>query len=100
VYSLPNKESSPQEISIMSQFVIPERDGVIVILWWTEYSPLYQFYYHIDVKPQPAVINLTLERTSIELKVSYNILYNVTVVAVPFCGQNNVTTSTELIYSK
>jgi hypothetical protein len=84
----------------MSQLVMPERDGVIVILQWTEYSPLCQFHYHINVKPQPAVMNLTLERTSIELKVVYNTVYNVTVVAVPFCGQNNVTTSTELIFSE
>jgi hypothetical protein len=85
----------------MSQLVMLERDGVIVILQWTEYySPLCQFHYHIDVKPQPAVMNLTKEKTSIELKVSYNILYNVTIVAVLFCGQNNVTTSTELIYSE
>lgn len=90
LYSLPNKESSLQEISIsiMSQLVMPERNGVIVTLSWTGsgYSPLYRSHYHITVKPQPAVINSTLGRTRFQLKLSYNILYNVTVIAVPVCG--------------
>ena len=84
----------------MSQLVMPERNGVIVTLWWMGYSPLYLSHYHITVKPQPSVMKSTLERTRFQLKLSYNILYNVNVIAVPLCGQNNVTTSTELIYSE
>ena len=103
LYFTPNKESSPQqEINVTLQLVMLESDGVIITLRWTGDRVHYlSHYYHIKVIPpiHPTELNFT-GRMSIQLKVSYDIKYNVTVVAVPLCGQSNVimTTSTELIY--
>ena len=61
------------------------KDGVIVTLEWTEENSLY--LYNVSVSPQLEVT--FIGRVGIQLKVPYNSLYNVSVVAVPPCPHQN-----------
>ena len=74
------------------------RDGVEVILdlEWTHENSLYS--YHIHVTPQPSFI-VKLNRSSVQLKVLYNLLYNVSVVNLSPCGQR-VHSISELYYGE
>ena len=77
-----------------------ERDGIIVTLG-IEDNTLYESY-HVNANPQLAsdsVISI-IDRAMFQIKVLYNIVYNVSVVATHLCGQNNMTTFIELYYSK
>ena len=73
-----------------------ESDSVMVTVEWMEESPFYS--YHIIVVPQ--VEFMFTGRDTVQLKVSYNTLYNVSVVASSSCGLNNVTNMTELFFSE
>ena len=80
-----------------------ERDGVIVILEWTQENNSY-YSYNVSVIPYP-VSTLNPEGMRAQLNVSYNVRYNVSVVATPIinCGQGNdntVTASIELHYGE
>ena len=76
-----------------------ERDGVIVTLGIEE-NTLYESY--VSANPQlisDSVISI-IDRATFQIKILYNIMYNVSVVAAHLCGRNNVTTFIDLYYSK
>ena len=76
-----------------------ERDGVIVILEWTQENHTY-YSYNVSVTPHPPS-TLISERMRVQLKVSYDILYNVSVLATPHCtGQGNIEAFVELHYGE
>ena len=80
-----------------------ESSGVTVTLhWWLTVEHYYYQSYDINVVPQSfeqSILNFK-ERMHIhvQLKVLYNTSYNVTLIAIPFCGQNNVTSSVQELY--
>lgn len=73
-----------------------ERNGVVVSLEWIPENSLYSYY--VLIIPQPSFI-IRLNRSSVQLKVLYNVLYNVSVVKTSPCGQR-VYTVNELYYGK
>ena len=81
-----------------------ESSGVTVMLHWLltveDYTHILQSY-HISVDPRlpELTINFT-ERTNIQLEVPYDISYKVTLVAIPLCVQNNVTSFVELYFNQ
>ena len=92
----------PVYIQIVSENL--ERDGVILILEWTQENNSY-YSYNVSVTPLDPMSTLNSERTRAQLNVSYNVRYNVIVVATPInCGQGNdniiVTASIEVHYGE
>ena len=82
-----------------------ERDGVRVILEWTQDNHT-SYSYNVSVTPH-AASTLVPERMRVQLNVSYNLQYNVDVLATPkfnnsYCGEGNnfITASIELHYSE
>jgi hypothetical protein len=91
------ESDNPVRIQIVSENMT--RDGIIVILEWTQDN--HTFYsYDVSVTPH-AVSTLIPERMRVQLNVSYNNTYNVSVLATPSCG-NNITAaaSIELYYGE
>ena len=72
------------------------RDGIQVTLEWTQDNSSF-YSYNFSVTPNP-VSALTTERMRVQLKVSYDIPYNVSVQATctPTCGMEASSVSTEL----
>ena len=82
--------SGPVNIQIVSEDL--GRDGIRVTLEWTQDSSSYS----VSITPNPASA-LTTERMRVQLKVSYDILYNVSVQSTPTCGKgSSITVSIEL----
>ena len=74
-----------------------EKDGVTVVLEWTQENDTF----YVSVTPHVASTLLTSERMRVHLNVSFDILYNVSVLATPNCGQgNNTAASIELHYCR
>ena len=69
-------------------------DAVTLVLEWTQEN---SYSYNISAVPQVAMIYIG--NTSIQLTVPYNMLFNVSITAL-LCGQNHVTTTVTLVYSK
>ena len=93
-----NHADSPVDIQIMSENF--EKDGIRIILEWIqENHTLYS--YNVSVTPHP-VSTLISERMRAELKVSYDLFYNVSVLATPHCtGQGDIVeVFTELYYGQ
>jgi hypothetical protein len=57
---------------------------VIVLLQWT---PQNGVIYNISTNPRVAMVDLMIT-PSVQFSVSYNTLYNVSIVATSICGQN------------
>ena len=75
-----------------------DSDGIRVTLDWTHEN---QSLYVYSVSITPNAMSQTLsESTTIQLVASYDTVYNVSILAVPQCGQRIVTTSIELYYGK
>ena len=64
-----------------------EGDGVVVTLEWIRGQENSLYTYHVDVTPQPPFI-ISLNRSSVQLKLLYNVPYNVSVVKTSPCGQS------------
>ena len=76
-----------------------EREEVTIILEWTQENHTY-YSYNVSVTPHPASTVIS-ERMRAQLKVSYNILYNVSVLATPHCTeQGNIEAFVELHYGE
>ena len=76
----------------MEQF---ESDGVFILLEWIQEPSLY-----VTVTPDMALWINGSANVNLELRVPYNTLYNVSIVATPPCGQDTATHSIELFYRK
>ena len=79
----------------------PLKNGVRVTLNLTQIHSLLNFYYQnvsITVFPQAATQNIG--KTTIELFVEYNTLFNVSVINKHPCGRGKVITFVELYYSE
>ena len=70
-----NHADSPANIQIVSENF--EKDGIGVILEWIQENHT-MYSYNVSVTPHP-VSTLISERMRTELKVSYDLLYNVSV---------------------
>ena len=75
-----------------------ERDGIIVTLEWSHENSGTLYSYYVTVVPSVEIV--FIGRVKIQLKVSYDVLYNVSVVASSLCGQRNATTFTILHYGE
>ena len=80
---------------------------VVVILEWTlsdtlgRYQQLLLPNASVSVVPSPEMeIFMFIRSTSIQVTLSYNILYNVSVTQPGICGQPSQTASIKLNYSK
>ncbi len=84
-------------VSVQIVFENMTRDGITVILEWTQDNHT-SYSYDVSITPH-AVSTLIPERMRVQLNVSYNLTYNVSVLATPNCG-NNITAaaSIELYY--
>ena len=71
-----------------------ESDGVTVTLEWYQNRSFYSYY----VSVTPDIVMRTNGSILLKLKVPYNTFYNVSILATPPCGKNNVTNFTELFY--
>ena len=74
-----------------------ERECVTVTLELTELKMLYS--YHINATPQ-LISHMLIGHKMVQLNVSYNVHYNVSVLAASPCGKNNVTTFSEIYYGE
>ena len=76
-----------------------ERDGVGVTLEWTleNYYETETQYYNISINQNMAETHV---ETTLQLVASYDTSYNVSIMAIPLCGQRIVTTTIELYYGK
>ena len=91
--------TGPQILEVSTSLEQFERDGVTVILEWTlEYSGTF-YSYHVTVVPSVAILTYS-GRVRVQLKVSYDVSYNISVVASSLCGQRNVTAFTILHYGE
>ena len=87
------------EINVTTESEQLDRDRILVVLKWNEEpaSDFLQFIsYTISAIPQVAL--RLLERTRVEVEVLYNIYYVVTIVGVPPCKVDNITSSIVLYY--
>ena len=76
-----------------------ESNKVIVTLEWTQISSFH--FYNVSVFPSQSVEVVHDGRTRVQLALSYNTQYHISVVATHLCGQTyRVTNFTELYYSR
>ena len=72
-----------------------EGDGVTITLKWTQWK-LPRYSYFIDTIPSaPVTFNGNL---SVTIKLSYNIQFNVSILATHLCGESNITIFTQLFH--
>ena len=76
-----------------------ERDGVRATLEWTQGN---QTHYSYNISINQNIVATALTETTFQLLVdaSYDTSYNVSVIAIPQCGQRIVTTTVELYYGE
>jgi hypothetical protein len=74
-----------------------ESEGVTVTLLLTGLDPLYS--YHVSAIPQ-LISQTFIESAMVQVKVSYNIHYNVSILAASPCGKNNLTNFTEVFFGE
>ena len=70
-----------------------ESDGVQVTLEWTQGN-------QTSASTKMLWQQLALTETTFQLEASYDTSYNVSVIAIPQCGQRIVTTTVELYYGE
>ena len=75
------------------QLIEFENDGVTAILEWDELNPIYSV--NVTVIPETQV-NVT--RSTASLTVTYNVMYNVSVIISHLCDQNGVIIFSEVYY--
>jgi hypothetical protein len=73
------------------------REDVTVTLLLTEFDSLY--LYHVSAIPQ-LISQTFIESTMVQVGVSYNIHYNVSIIAASPCGKNNVTKFIEVYFGE
>jgi hypothetical protein len=75
---------------------------ITIDLHWRK--PGYQnlFHYYIDIFPNQTQVLLSSNPTCIKLRVLYNTLYNVSMIAAPHCGhlQNSTPLNIGILYRK
>ena len=86
----------PVILSIISEDF--ESNGVVVTLKWLTHVQLI-YTYHVDIVPQPSSLIIGVNRSSVQLKILYNLAYNVSVVKMSPCGQS-IATIIELYYGE
>ena len=94
-----NQSITVIDINIHPFSKVFESNRVIVTLEWTQASSFH--FYNVSVIPSQSVEVMSRGSTRVQLALSYNTQYNVSVVATHICGQTyRVTNLTELYYSK
>ena len=74
-----------------------QHDVVVILEWNEDDYPLYTF--NVSVEPLAQQIS-NIESTQVQLVLSYNTLYNVTIVGKHLCRLGRVFTTVELNYTK
>ena len=72
-----------------------ESDGVVVTLEWVQ-----QNFYSYNVSVVPQLEYTVNEFTRVQLNVSYNTFYSLSIIASPPCGQNSTVKFIGLHYCK
>ena len=70
-----------------------ETDGVMITLEWDELNPLYSV--NVTVVPETRV---NISGNTAQLTVTYDVMYNVSIMISHLCGQDNVTVSSKEYY--
>ena len=99
VINLADIDLQPVTVRIASENF--EGNGVVVTLEWTRGQGNSLYTYHVDIIPQPSFI-ISLNRSSVQLRIPYNVPYNVSVVKMSPCGQSlrSRVTINELYYGE
>ena len=79
---------------IISDIKYEARSVTILIMWMPQNS----VSYNVSSKPKMAMIDLHVMTSSVQFSISYNVHYNVSIVATSMCGRNS--TATELYYGE
>ena len=74
-----------------------DRDVVRITQEWTQEN---QTRYSYNISVNHAVVTALTKTTTLQLEASYDTSYNISVIAVPQCGQRIVTTTVELYYGE
>ena len=83
------------EVNVREQLTEFENDGVTVILEWDKLNPMYSV--NVTIIPETQLVNIS--RSTVQLTVAYNVMYNVSVIISRHpCGQNGVTIFSEVFY--
>ena len=85
--------SSFSELNVRERRIEFEDIGVTMTLEWDELNPLYSV--NVTVIPETQV---NISRSTAQLTVTYNVMYNVSIIISHLCGQNNVMVSSEEYY--
>ena len=92
-----NFKSQLQEIKTQKLLPYQKREGATVTLELTELNSLY--LYHVSALPQ-LTSHMFIGSTIVQVKVSYNVHYNMSILAASPCGKNNITTFIEVFYGE
>ena len=99
VMSIPNLMDDPLEVNISSLSETFSSTNVTAVLHWTQSSTI-NSYHNFEVTVVPQAKRKQLGNTTFELILDYNTPFNVSIVSMHPCRQNNVIISTELYYSE
>ena len=75
-----------------------DRDDIRVTLEWTQENHT-QYSYNISINQNVVATALT-ETKTFQLEASYDMSYNISIIAIPQCRQRIVTTTVELYYGE
>ena len=85
----------PPVINVREQPADFENDGVTVILEWDERNPLYSVNVTVSVIPE---LQVNISGSTAQLRVTYNTVYNVSVIISPPCGRSSVAVFNQVYY--
>ena len=85
-----------QSIEVTTSLEHFEREGATVTLELTELNSFYS--YHVSALPQ-LMSHMFIESTMVQIKVFYNVHYNVSIIATSACGKS-ITTFTDIYYGE
>ena len=86
------------EINVTEQLTELEHDGVTITLVWDELNPLYTHYTVVITITPETHAQLNVSRSSAQLIMTYNMMYNVSVMVSHPCEQSDVTVFTRVYY--
>ena len=78
------------ELNVRERHIEFETDGVTITLEWVE-------LYSVNVTVVPAT-QVNISRSTAQLTVTYDVMYNVSIMISHLCGQNNVTVLSKEYY--
>ena len=96
--------TEPEVMNLTIQSVQQDDNGIdiIITLHWRESAYRNLFHYSVNIFPNQTSVLLSSNSTCIKLRVFYDTLYNVSMVAAPRCGhpQNSTPLNIGILYRK